>query len=191
MIISVNNRKHFVAIKFLSRLLSSKNTKHKGKEYFCKNCLQGFIEESSREEHLDYCINNESVKVEMPHKKPIVQYSDGQFQFNVPFIMYTDFESILEPIQGAGNDLRISSTRGVNNHVLSGWCVRSEFAYNGKVENPLKLYRGKDCVKKFCNHVIGEARRLYHTFTENPLDPLTKKQLKKYEEVSRSYICFK
>ena len=44
----------------------------------------------------------------MPHKAPIVQYSDGQFQFKVPFIMYADFESILEPIQGAGNDLMIS-----------------------------------------------------------------------------------
>ena len=117
LIISESNRKHYVAIKSLSRLLSSKNTKHKGKENFCKNCLQGFIEESSRDEHLDYCINNESVKVEMPDKKPIVQYSDGQFQFKVPFIMYADFESILEPIQGARNEPMISCSRGVNNHV--------------------------------------------------------------------------
>ena len=147
MLITGNNRKHYVAIKSLSRLLSSQNTKHKGKEYFCMNCLQGFNEESSRDEHLDYCINNESVKVEMPHKKPIVQYSDGQFQFKVPFIMYADFESIQQPIQGPENNPRISSTRGINNHIPSGWCVRSEFAY-GKVENPLKLYRGEDCVKK-------------------------------------------
>ena len=34
MIISESNRKHYVAIKSLSRLLSSKNTNHKGKEYF-------------------------------------------------------------------------------------------------------------------------------------------------------------
>ena len=61
MIISINNRKHYVAIKSLGRLLSSKNTEHKGKEYFCNNCLKGFIEESSRDEHLDYCINNQSV----------------------------------------------------------------------------------------------------------------------------------
>ena len=81
MIISESNRKHYVTIKSLSRLLSSKNTKHKGKEYFCKNCLQGFMEESSRDEHVGYCINNVSVKVIKPHKKPIVQYSDGQFQF--------------------------------------------------------------------------------------------------------------
>ena len=108
MLITENSRKHYVPIKSLSRLLSSQNTKHKGKEYFCMNCLQGFNEESSRDEHLDYCINNESVKVEMPHKKPIVQYSDGQFQFKVPFIMYADFESILEPIHGPENNPRIS-----------------------------------------------------------------------------------
>ena len=34
MIITENDRKHYVAIKSLSRLLSSQNTKHKGKEYF-------------------------------------------------------------------------------------------------------------------------------------------------------------
>ena len=37
MIISESNRKHYVAIKSLSRLLSSKNTNHKGKECFCMN----------------------------------------------------------------------------------------------------------------------------------------------------------
>ena len=117
MLISENNRKHYVAIKSLSRLLSSENTKHKGKEYFCNNCLQRFKEESSRDEHIGYCMDNKSVKVEMPL---IVQYSNGQFQFNVPFIMYADFELILEPIQGPGNNPRISSTRGINNHIPSG-----------------------------------------------------------------------
>ena len=104
--------------------------------------------------------------------------------------MYADFESMLELIQGPGNDPSISSTRRVNNHILSGWCVLSEFAY-GKIEDPLKLYRGKDCVKKFCEHVIGEARHLYCPFPEVPMGPLTEAQLKKYEEVRICHICFK
>ena len=70
----------------------------------------------------------------------------------------------------------ISSTRGINNNVPSGWCVRNEFPY-GKVQNPLKLYRGKDCIKKFCDHVIGEARRLYQSFPEVPMTPLTPKEM--------------
>ena len=181
---------HYVAIKSLSRLLSSKNTNHKGNEYFCMNCLQGFKEESSGNEHIDYFIDNESVKVEMPCKNPRVQYSDGRFQFKVPFIMYTDFESILELIQGLGNDPRISSMSGINNHVPSGWCVRSEFAY-GKVENTLKLYRGNDCTKKFCDHVIGEARHLYQSFPEKPMTPLTPKEMDRYKRLESCHMCFK
>ena len=50
---------HCIAIKSLSRILSSENTKHKGKEYFCMNCLQGFKEETSRDKHIGYCIDNE------------------------------------------------------------------------------------------------------------------------------------
>ena len=95
MTISVNNRKHYVAIKSLSRLLSSENTNHNRKEYFCNNCLQGFKEEESRDEHIGYCMNSKSEKVIMLHNNPRVQYTDGQFQFKVPFIMNADFESML------------------------------------------------------------------------------------------------
>ena len=126
----------------------------------------------------------------MPHKRPVVEYSDGQLQFKVPFIMYADFESILKPIQGPVNDPTISSTRGINNHVPSGWCIRSEFAYR-EVKDPLRLYRGKDCIRKFCDHVIGEVRCLYHSFPEKPMEPLMKVQWKDYKHASSCHICFK
>ena len=157
MLITEGNRKHYVVIKSLSRLLSSKNNKHNGTQDFCMNCLQGYSNESSRDEHFKYCTNNEAVRIEMPRRKPIVEYSDGQYQYKVPFIMYADFELILEPISGLAPNAKIFSTHGVNVHTPSGWCVRSEFAY-GEVKDPLKLYRGKDCISKFCEHIIGETR---------------------------------
>ena len=123
----INN--HYVAIKSLSRLLTSENSKHKGKEYFCTNCLQGFHQKIPRDEHMRYCLDNESVKVEMPHNKPIVEFCDGQYQFKVPFIMCADFESLLEPIQGSSKDPSGPWTIVTNNHISSGWCVYSEFAY--------------------------------------------------------------
>ena len=42
---------HYTAIKSLSRLLSSKNSNTKCKQHFCMNCLQGFMQESSRDQH--------------------------------------------------------------------------------------------------------------------------------------------
>ena len=129
MLITDYNKQHYVAIKSLRRLLSRQNSKNKESQHFCINCLQGFAEKKSRDEHYVYCRSNEAVRIEMPNVKPIVKYSDCQYQFKVPFMMYADFESTLEPIQGASNDPNVSSTRGVNIHTPSGWCVYSKFAY--------------------------------------------------------------
>ena len=60
---------HYTAIKSLSRLLSSKNSNTKHKQHFCMNCLQGFMQESSRDQHQVYCEDNESVRVEMPKQE--------------------------------------------------------------------------------------------------------------------------
>ena len=181
---------HYTAIKSLSRLLSSKNSNTKRKQHFCMNCLQGFTQELSRDQHQAYCENNESVRVEMPKQGSTVEFKDGQNQFKVPFIMYTDFESILEPMDHGSSDPSQPYTNEVNQHTPSGWCVYSKFAY-GDVDNPLRLHRGKDCIETFCNYIKGEAHRLYHMFPKLPMDPLTKKQWKKYKRSTKCHICYK
>ena len=183
--------RHYTAIKSLSRLLSSKNSKHHGKQYFCNNCLQGFKLESSRNEHYSYCIDNETVRVEMPKKGSTVEFYDGQNQFKVLFMMYADFEAILEPIQGSSSpNPKGSYTKEVNQHIPSGFCVFSKFTY-GEVQNPLKLYRGKDYIEKCCDYIKEEAKRLYHMFPEKPMDPLTQDQWTRYEEATKCHICYK
>ena len=93
--------------------------------------------------------------------------------------MYADFESIFElmdPVEPRSPNPSQPYTNEVNNqHTPSGWCVYSKFAY-GDVDDPLRTYRGKDCIETFCNYIKGEARRLYHMFPELPMGPLTKKQ---------------
>ena len=106
--------------------------------------------------------------------------------------MYADFESILEPmgpVESLSPNPNQPYTNEVNQHMPSGWCVYSKFAY-GDVDNPLRLYRGKDCIETFCNYIKGEARRLYHMFPELPIDPLTKKQWKKYKQSTKCHICY-
>ena len=85
----------------------------------------------------------------MPKQGSTVEFKDGQNQFKVPFIMYADFESILEPMDpvkpGSPNQ---PYTNEVNQHTPSGWCVYSKFAYED-VDDPLRTYRGKDCIETF------------------------------------------
>ena len=166
-------------IKSLSRLLGSRNTRHKHKQYFCLNCLQGFHSELSRNKHYEYCKDNESVKIEMPKPGSFVEFHDGQNQFKVPFTMYTDFEAILKPVHGPSPNPNGPYTKKVNQHIPSGFCVYSKFAY-GEVKDPLKLYRGKDCIQVFCDYIKKEVRRLYHMFPEKPMEPLTSEEWKGY-----------
>ena len=193
------NKKHYVAVKLLSRLLSKQNSKHKEAQPFCSNCLNGFESEIIRDEHYEYCRSKDSVRVEMPTKDPIVKYADGQCQFKVPFVIYADFESTLVLVSGAPNNgpggagalphPEMSSTRGINVHQPSGGCMYSNFVY-GKVTNPFKQYRGRDCVSKFCEMIMVEAKRLYESAPKKPMDKLTKEQTVKFVTAKECHICF-
>ena len=120
LLISENGIQHYTTIKSLGRLLSSSNSKHKHKQYFCNNCLQGFTQELSRDEHQVYCIDNETVRVEKSRIGSTVEFYDGQNQFRVPFMMYADFEAILEPIQGSIPNPSEHYTSEVSRHIPSG-----------------------------------------------------------------------
>ena len=73
LMVSEDGINHYTAIKSLSRLLKSSNTKHKCKQHFCMDCLQGFTQESSRDQHQVYCEDNESVTVEMPKQGSTIE----------------------------------------------------------------------------------------------------------------------
>ena len=85
--------------------------------------MQGFTQELRRDEHYSYCIDNETVRVEVPNEGSIIEFYNRQNQFKVPFMMYADFEAILVPIQGPNADPSEAYTTKVNQHIPSGWCV--------------------------------------------------------------------
>ena len=92
-------------------------------------------------------------------------------------MLYADFESILKRIDErygekmntvkAERKGKIPYTEKINTHLPSGWCVHSTFAY-GDVPDPLKIYRGKNRVKKFVEYIEEEVKRLYTTFHGSP-----------------------
>ena len=126
----------------------------------------------------------------MPKEGSFVEFHDGQNQFKVPFVMYADFEAILKPTEESNFNPEASYTKEINQHIPSGFCVYSKFAY-GKVENPLKLFRGEDCAKVFCDYIENEAKGFYHMFSAKPMKPLTRDQWRKFNKATKCHICFK
>ena len=85
--------------------------------------------ELSRDKHYGYCIDNETVRVERLKKGSTVEFYDGQNQFRVPFMMYADFELIRMQIEGPSPDLINPYSQEVSQHIPSGFCIYSKFAY--------------------------------------------------------------
>ena len=132
--------------------------------------MQGFTLEESRDKHLEYCLDNEAVKVEIPPENSFAEFHDGQYKFKVPYAIYADFESILQPMEETTINPEGSYIKDISKHIPSGFCIDSKFTY-GEVRNPLKLYRGKDCVEVFCDYIINEVKKLYHKFPKKPMKP--------------------
>ena len=171
-------------------MLGDSNSKHGHKQHFCLNCLQGFHSETSRDTHFKYCKESEAVRIEMPEEGSFIEFHDGQNQFKVPFVMYGDLEANLKPMEGPSPNQEESYTKEINQHIPSSFCVNSVFTYR-KVENPLKLYRGEDCVKVFCDYVENKVKRLYHMFPEKPMNRLTREEWREFNRARKCHICFK
>ena len=77
LLISNGERKHYTAIKSMSRLLASGNNKSNHRQHECLNCLQLFNSKGKRYEHSEYCIESKAVQIEMPEKGSVVKFQDG------------------------------------------------------------------------------------------------------------------
>ena len=96
----------------------------------------------------------------MPKENSFMRFHSGQYQVNVPFVIYTDFDVFLQGSEEETKPDPLSSyTRDINHHIPFRFCPYLTFTY-GEVEDPLRLYQGKDCVEVFCNHIKEEAKRL-------------------------------
>ena len=123
LLITDGEKIHYTVVKSLTRLLRSSNSKHKCKQHFCMNCLQGFSLEESRDKYYEYCKDNESVRIEMPKEGSFIEFHDGQDQFKVPYIMYADFEAILKATKETNFNPDAPYTKEINQHIPSGFCV--------------------------------------------------------------------
>ena len=105
MIVDRENR-NYTAIKNISRLLLKLNGKTKRAYHYCINCLNGFRTGSARDKHYEYCSSNGHIKVNIPtEKEKWLKFHDRQYQIEVPFMLYADFESILKPFHdGTGTE---------------------------------------------------------------------------------------
>ena len=89
----------------------------------------------------------------------ILEFNQYQKSDKAPFIIYADLECIIEKIDGCKNNPESSSTTKVSKHISSGFSLPTISSFRS-IENKHDVYRGKDCMKKFCESLRENAMKI-------------------------------
>ena len=115
----------------------------------------------------------------------ILEFNQYQKHDKAPFIVYADLECIIEKIDGCKH----LSTTKVSEHIPSAFSM-STISLSRSIENKHGVYRGKYCVKKFCESLREHSIKITN-FKKKKMKLLTKEQQESYENARIRCICKK
>ena len=158
LLISENENKHFVLIKYFNRFMFNQ-TKHKNKKHFCMHCLQCFSTKDVFDVHRKNCIViNGAQAIKMPEKGSILEFNHNHKQLPALFVIYADFEALTEKIQGCCLNDDKSFAGAYQKHTDCGYGYKVVCCYDDKYTKPVQYYRGENAVYKFLEKVLKEVR---------------------------------
>ena len=117
----------------------------------------------------------------------ILEFNQYQKSDKAPFIIYADLECIIEKIDECKNNPEHSSTTKVSTHIPSGFSMSTLSSFRS-IENKHDVYRGRDCMKKFCEYLREHAMKILIS-KRKKMKLLTKEQQESYEDAKICYIC--
>ena len=143
---------HYAAITNLSRLLSGV-TKEKYRKYFCRKCWYYAKSERLLELHRKLCSRPDFISTlhllpAPDSEKSYIKFKEFRKTSNAPFVIYADFESILETI-----DKQNKRTHYVQHHKV---CAAAAIlcSYIPEMDNQIMMYCGPNALADFLNQLI-------------------------------------
>ena len=194
LLITENENKHYVLIKDFNKFMYNQ-TKHKERKHFCMHCLQCFSSERVLTNHKENCIQvNGTQAIKMPTKDDnILKFNNFHKQLPVPFVIYADFEAIIEKIHGCQRHGDKSYTEAYQKHTDCGYGYKVVCCYDDKYTKPEQIYRGEKAVYRFMEAMLEEVKyckKVMKTEFDKPLK-MTKEDEEKFQKADECHICNK
>ena len=194
MLLMEGSNTHYCWIKNMSALNASKIDRHKGKKYFCKYCDNSFNTEKSQQTHVKYCSNHKAVGVRMPEKGEILAFRNHCRKMRVPFVVYADFESFIEPVTTCSPSDDDSYTQQYQKHTPCSYCYYIK-CFDDELFPPiLRRYtitrKGVNVGGIFVRNLEADIKRIYKKFRwKKAMLPLTPEEDYEFEEATVCHIC--
>ena len=192
-LITEDENKHYVLIEDFNSFMYNQ-TKHKEKKHFCMHCLQCFSSERVLNNHKDNCIQvNGTQAIKMPDKdNNILKFKNFHKQQPVPFVIYADFEAIIEKISGCQPNNNKSSTEAYQKHTDCGYGYKVVCCYDDKYSKPATIYRGEKGVHELMEDMLEEVKYCKNVMKKEFNKPLKMtKEDEEFQKANECHICNK
>ena len=109
----------------------------------------------------------------------ILNYISGEKSLTVPFTIYADLECLLQKINTCSNNPDKSYTDKKATHRTSRYSLVTCCLFD-KSKNECNYYRGKDCMKIFCQDLKDQVKKITN-YEKKEIIPLTEEEKESYE----------
>ena len=189
--IEEGDKSHYVLIKDFDRFMFSFND-HKEKKYFCLRCLHCCSSASVLEDHKQDCLLlNGAQAIKMPEAGSKIYFKNHKKMLPAPFVIYADFESITEKIDGCLPSDDKSYTSTYQSHKACSYGYKLVCRYDNSYSKPVEIYRGEDCIEKFIMKMLSEVKDCIKIVIEHFQKPLvmTDKNETHFQNSTICHIC--
>ena len=136
---------HYVAVKKLPALLRGIFSKDHD-DFYCLNCFHSFATKNKHQSHNRVCENKDFCNIIPSEETKIIEYEKSD---KVLFTIYANPVCMIKKTNGCKNDPKNSSTT-----------ISTTISSFKSIENKHYIYRGKDCMKKFCEFFREHAVKI-------------------------------
>ena len=194
LLIKNGDNSHYCLINNLSRLLTSQVNNHKGKLYFCLNCLNAYDEPEKLNKHKEYCSENENVKINMPPPETYLKFKNFLYSERAPFAIYADFECYNKPIHTNTPDPNKSYTKKLTKHEPASFVYYIKSFNENVYKSQLKTYikeeeEDPDVIDVFINWLEEDVKIISELGNEKII--ITKEEEEEFKQASDCWICKK
>ena len=182
---------HYLTIKNLSGLLRRITSNHNG-DFYCLNCLYSHRTKSKLKRHEKICKNHNFSHLKMcDAENNILQSKPGKKSLKHAFVIYADLECLLLKMNACNNKNNNNNNKPYTAvkalHRPSGYSLLTSCSFDPS-ENKQTYYRGRDCMKRFCDDLQEHVTRITN-YAMKPMDPLTEDERESYEKQQLCHIC--
>ena len=186
LLVSNHTTNHYCLIKDLNKMLYHL-TKHKGKKYFCTHCLHGFTAQVLLQNHIEGCYKHDPTSVKLPEgRQSFMEFKDWKKTMKVPYVIYADFECILEPIPSS---VPGETNLKRNKHTPCGYSYLVCSSVEGDSPGEAITYSGPDVIEHFFQSIMIEVDNILEKFKNKKPMKFTDIDKKHYNNTTVCHIC--